>query len=96
MQLPPTLHYAQHRPWYRRKHYLLIVVLFAAIAAGFDTAVSTWLALLITAGILLLLAGILGVLAAGRFQKGTPPVPEQAIREAKLTADALKSDGTGA
>jgi len=76
--------------------FFMLGFLFAAIAAGFDTAVSTWLALLITAGILLLLAGILGVLAAGRFQKGTPPVPEQAIREAKLTADALKSDGTGA
>jgi hypothetical protein len=69
---------------------------FATIAAGLATAVSTWLALLITAGILLLLAGILGTLAVGRFKKGTPPVPEQAIREARLTADALKSDGTGA
>jgi membrane protein implicated in regulation of membrane protease activity len=69
---------------------------FATIAAGLATAVSTWLALLITAGILLLLAGILGALAVGRFKKGTPPVPEQAIREARLTADALKSDGTGA
>src|SRR5262249_17772259 len=69
---------------------------FATIAAGFATTVSTWLALLITAGILLLFAGILGALAVGRFKKGTPPVPEQAIREAKLTADALKSDGSGA
>jgi hypothetical protein len=69
---------------------------FATIAAGFATTVSTWLALLITDGILLLFAGILGALAVGRFKKGTPPVPEQAIREAKLTADALKSDGSGA
>jgi protein-S-isoprenylcysteine O-methyltransferase Ste14 len=74
----------------------MIGFLFATIAAGFATTVSTWLALLITAGILLILAGILGVLAVGRFKKGTPPVPEQAIREAKLTADALRSDGTGA
>jgi protein-S-isoprenylcysteine O-methyltransferase Ste14 len=69
---------------------------FATIAAGLATTVSTWLALLITAGILLVLAGILGALAVGRFKKGTPPVPEQAILEAKLTADALKSDGSGA
>ena len=26
-------------------------------------------------------------------KKGTPPVPEQAIQEAKLTSDALKADG---
>lgn len=70
--------------------------LFATVAAAFATAVSTWLALLITAGILFALAGLLGVLALGRFKKGTPPVPQQAIREAKLTADALKSDGSGA
>ena len=74
----------------------MIGFVFATIAAGFATTVSTWLALLITAGILLVFAAILGALAVGRFKKGTPPVPEQAIREAKLTADALKGDGTGA
>jgi hypothetical protein len=41
---------------------------------------------------LFLLAGLLGMLALGRIKKGTPPVPEQAIREAKLTQTALKSD----
>jgi hypothetical protein len=66
---------------------------FATIAAGLATAVSTWLALLITTGILLLLATILGILAAVKINQGTPPVPEQAIREAKLTTEALKSDG---
>ena len=54
---------------------------FATIAAGLATAVSTWLALLITTGILLLLALMFGLLAVNRFQKGTPPVPEQAIRQ---------------
>jgi len=27
------------------------------------------------------------------IQKGTPPVPEQAIEEAKLTTEALKGNG---
>jgi uncharacterized membrane protein YqjE len=67
---------------------------FAAIAAALATAMATWLALLITMGILFALAAILGVLALGRIKKGTPPVPEQAIREAKLTTEALKSDGS--
>jgi uncharacterized membrane protein YqjE len=66
---------------------------FAAVAAALATAMDTWLALLVTTGILLALAAILGVLAVGRIRKGTPPVPEQAIREAKLTTEALKSDG---
>jgi len=63
---------------------------FATIAAAFATFLSTWLALLITTGILFGLAGMLGVLALGRIKKGTPPVPEQAIREAKLTSAAIK------
>lgn len=66
---------------------------FATIATALATALSTWLALLVTTGILLLLAGVLGVLAVAKISKGTPPVPEQAIREAKLTTEALKRDG---
>jgi predicted PurR-regulated permease PerM len=68
---------------------------FATLAAVFATFLSTWLALLIVTGILLLLVGVLGVLALASFRRGTPPVPKQAIREAKLTTDALKSDGAG-
>ena len=66
---------------------------FATIAAALATAMSTWLALLITTGILLVLAAVLGALALGRIRKGTPPVPEQAIEEARRTSEALKSDG---
>src|SRR5689334_21038886 len=56
--------------------------LFATIAAGLATTMPTWAALLITTGILLLIAAILGLLAMSRIRKGTPPVPEQAIEEA--------------
>ena len=69
---------------------------FATIAAALATFMSTWLALLIVTGGLLLLAGLLGVLALGRIKRGTPPVPRQAIHEAKLTTEALKSDGSHA
>ena len=73
--------------------FFMLGFAFATLAAALATAMSTWLALLITTGILFLLAGVLGFLAIGRIRKGTPPVPEQAIREAKLTTEALKSDG---
>jgi hypothetical protein len=66
---------------------------FAAIAAALATAMSTWAALLVTTGILFALVLILGVVALVTLSKGTPPVPEQAIREAKLTTEALKSNG---
>ena len=78
--------------------FLLFLVGFAyaAAAAALATVVPTWAALLIVVGILLLKVAVLGILALGRIKKGTPPVPEQAIREAKLTSEALKSDGTAA
>ena len=64
--------------------------LFATIAAGLATAMSAWLALLIVTIGLLIVTAILGLIGLSKIKKGTPPVPEQAIREAKLTSDALK------
>ena len=51
---------------------------------------STWLALLVVAAGLLVVAGLLSVFALMGLKKATPPVPEQAIQEAKLTSVALK------
>ena len=65
----------------------------SAIAAALALVMPWWGALLVVAGLLLLLAGLFGFLAANRIQKGTPPLPEQAIEEAKLTTEALKSNG---
>ena len=68
-----------------------LVLGLATIAAALATVFSTWLALLIVTGGLFMLAGALAVLGIGRIKKGTPPVPEQAIAEAKLTAEALRN-----
>jgi Putative Actinobacterial Holin-X, holin superfamily III len=67
--------------------------LYAAIAALLALVMPWWAALLVVTGILFLKVGLLGILALGRIKKGSPPVPEQAIREAKLTTEALKSNG---
>jgi hypothetical protein len=63
----------------------------ATIAAVLATFLSWWLALLIVTIGLLFLSGLLGWLALGAIKKGSPPTPEQAIREAKLTSAAVKS-----
>ncbi len=63
---------------------------FATVAAALATVVSTWLALLIVTGILLVLAAVLGFVGITLVSKGTPPVPRQAIEEAKLTTEALR------
>jgi Putative Actinobacterial Holin-X, holin superfamily III len=63
----------------------------ATIAAALATFLSTWLALLIVAGGLVLAAALLGGIGAKLLSKGSPPVPEQAIAEAKLTTEALRN-----
>ena len=66
---------------------------FATAAAALATTMRTWLALLLVTGGLLVLAVLLGILALSSIKKGTPPVPQQAIQEAKRTTEALKTDG---
>jgi Putative Actinobacterial Holin-X, holin superfamily III len=63
----------------------------AGAAAGLATFLSTWLALLVVAGGLFLLAGALVAIGIAKVRKGSPPVPEMALLEAKLTKEALKN-----
>ena len=63
----------------------------ATIAAGLATTVSTWLALLIVTVGLLVVVALLVVIGRATIKKGAPPVPLQAIEEAKLTAEAVKN-----
>ena len=65
--------------------------MYATIAAALATFLPTWLALLAVTLFLFLQVVVLGMLALRSVKKGTPPVPEQAIAEAKLTTEALKS-----
>jgi len=71
----------------------MVGFLYAAIAAALALVMPWWAALLAVTGILLLQVALLGLLAVNRIKKGTPPVPQQAIEEAKLTTEALKSNG---
>jgi Putative Actinobacterial Holin-X, holin superfamily III len=65
----------------------------AAAAAAIATVLSTWIALLIVFGGLLALAALLALIGGGLVKSGSPPVPEQAIEEAKLASEAIKSNG---
>jgi putative superfamily III holin-X len=64
---------------------------FAAAAAALALVVPTWVALLIVTGFLLAVAGALGFFGVNALEKASPPLPEQAIEEAKLTTEALKN-----
>jgi len=71
----------------------LLALLFglAAATAAIATALSVWLSLLVMFGGLFLVAGLLGAIGIGLLRKGAPPVPEQALAEARLTTEALRN-----
>jgi hypothetical protein len=72
-----------------------IFLLFAAAtaAAALTLVVASWLALLIVTGVLLGISVTLVLVALPRLKQGAPPVPEQAISEARLTMERLKANG---
>lgn len=68
---------------------------FATITASFATFLPLWLSLLIVTVFLFVVTGILALIGVKKVQRGAPPVPKQAIDEAKLTTQALKHNGSG-
>jgi hypothetical protein len=74
--------------------FLALCFGLAAAAAGIATTLPVWASLLIVMGGLVLIAAILGFVGVQLLKKGTQPVPEQAVEEARLTTEAL-SNGNG-
>ncbi|HET9324533.1 MAG TPA: phage holin family protein, partial [Gaiellaceae bacterium] len=68
--------------------------LFATITAGLATFLPVWLSLLIVTLFLFLVTGLLVLFGVRSVNRGKPPVPQQAIDEAKLTTQALKANGS--
>jgi uncharacterized membrane protein YqjE len=52
-----------------------------------------WAGYFVTAAIFLLLAALAGFIAYRSVRAGSPPVPEQAIEEARLTKEMLEKEG---
>jgi Flp pilus assembly protein TadB len=71
---------------------LAIVLLVATVAAALTLVLPVWAAILVVAFAALLLAGGLGMAAVAALKRAAPPVPEQAIEEARFTSEALRSD----
>ena len=63
----------------------------AAGAAALALVLPMWAALLIVFGVLALFAVVLLLVGLDMIKKGAPPVPEQAIREAKLTTEVIRN-----
>lgn len=65
----------------------------ATAAAALELLLPTWLSLLIVTALFVLGAGGLGLVALLALGHAAPPVPAQAVAEAKLTTEALKGNG---
>ena len=65
--------------------------LFATLAAALATFMPWWLALLIVSLVLVAGAGLAALLAVSLFRRATPPLPEQAIEEARRTTEVIRS-----
>jgi Putative Actinobacterial Holin-X, holin superfamily III len=72
--------------------FLGLCFALAAAAAGIaTTSLTVWESLLIVCGGLMLLTMLLAGIGFLMLQKGTKPVPEQAVEEARLTTEALRN-----
>jgi MFS family permease len=70
--------------------------LTAAAILALATAVDPWLAALIVAVVWAAVAGVLALTGKGRIEKGTPPLPEQAIESVKEDVEWTKSRANAA
>jgi hypothetical protein len=71
--------------------FLALTFGLLAAAAGLATTLPVWASLLIVCGGLVLITAILVFVGYRMLQKGTKPVPEQAVEEARLTGEALRN-----
>jgi uncharacterized membrane protein YqjE len=79
--------------------FLALIFLFQALAYGIADGLNNaylWAGFLITTVLLLVFAGLAGFLASRAFKAGSPPTPDQAIAEAKLTRETLQHPETEA
>src|ERR1700712_5661349 len=77
--------------------FLALILVMEGIAWLLNEEVfdgKTWPGFFIEAAVFLLVAALAGLLAYKAVKAGSPPVPQQAIEEAKLTKETLTGDLT--
>ena len=71
--------------------YLVHSLSWGVFALLSDDINFVWVGYLISGGLLLLLGGLAGFLAARFFKSGSPPTPQMAIEEGKLIKQTIES-----
>lgn len=72
--------------------YFAFGVLVTAAVFAFALIVPAWLAALIVAGILIVIAIVLALVGRGMLKRGLPPVPDDLGPELKADVQALKGE----
>jgi uncharacterized membrane protein YqjE len=65
--------------------------LIAAAIIGLATLLEPWIAAVIVGAVLLAVAGVLALIGRKQVERGTPPVPQEAIESAKRDVDEVKA-----
>jgi hypothetical protein len=65
--------------------------LVAAAIIGIGTLLEPWIAAVIVGVVLLAVAGVLALTGRKQVERGTPPLPQQAIESAKRDVDEIKA-----
>jgi uncharacterized membrane protein YqjE len=73
--------------------FFFIGVLLTAAILALSLVIPGWLAALIVAFVLLVIAGILGLIGYRRLKKGIPPLPTKTIHGLKKDLNAVKGVG---
>jgi hypothetical protein len=63
----------------------------AAATAGLATELKVWQAILVMFGAVVMVTGLFAAIGVAVLRRGTSPVPEQALEEARLTTEALRN-----
>ena len=69
---------------------LAFIFALAAATAGIASVVPVWASLLVMCGALILFALVLAAVGIALLRRGSKPLPEQAITEARLTREELQ------
>lgn len=67
-----------------------VAALVIAAIAALALVLPVWAAALIVGAVLLLIAGVLGLIGMRKIKRATPPVPEQAMRSTRRDIEAIK------
>jgi len=73
--------------------FFMLATLIAAAVLGIATALPAWLAALIVAAGLLVLAAIVGLIGVGQLKRGVPPAPTESIKSIKKDVNVIKGTG---